>query len=125
LLYVFRAAESAGVCQVVLRSNATLGQIVNIFQRPDLEGRIAVLHLAGIEQSHHDPFARSARPLALAGRELGAYLAAQQGLHLVYLSGRSTHQLGATLMDTGVPAIMSVVPGEEAEDEWPSLWCAE
>ena len=125
MLHLFRAAERTGVCQVVLRTGTTLRQVVSVLQRQDLQGRIAILHLVGTGDDQRYLYARDRR-LERARKSLNAVLAAQQGLLLVNLSGRSTPLHAVDLLEAGVPAVMSVTGDQSGtDDEWPSLWFTE
>ena len=45
-------AQQAGLCDVEVRQNATVGDIFDLFQHPDLRNRIAVLHYGGHADSY-------------------------------------------------------------------------
>ena len=40
-------AEQAGLCEVVVRSNSTAGDLFEVFQDPKYRKRIAILHYGG------------------------------------------------------------------------------
>ncbi len=47
LRLALRRAERAGLCQLVERNNATLEDILDVFQDPEYRNRIAVFHYGG------------------------------------------------------------------------------
>ena len=44
---VLERAEQAGLCEAVIRSNSTAGDIFKVFQEPRYRNRVAVFHYAG------------------------------------------------------------------------------
>ena len=44
---VLQPAAQAGLCEVVVRSNSTAGDIFKVFQDPKYRNRIAILHYGG------------------------------------------------------------------------------
>src|ERR1051325_4102690 len=44
---VLEPAEQAGLCEVVMRSNSTAGDIFKVFQDPRYRNRVAILHYGG------------------------------------------------------------------------------
>jgi formylglycine-generating enzyme required for sulfatase activity len=114
---VFRAAKRAGQCELELLENATLTQILDIFQDSDLHGRIAIFHYAG----HADSYslllqeAKGEELLAHAGG-LAAFLAQQPGLQLAFLNGCSTEAQVADLHAAGIPAVVATTL--DVLDDW-------
>ena len=44
---VLEVAAQAGLCEVVVRSNSTAGDIFKVFQDPKYRNRVAILHYGG------------------------------------------------------------------------------
>src|SRR5262245_31064270 len=84
-------AAQAGLCELVLRPNATLADILDVFQDRRYRNRIAIFHYGGNANSYGLLLgaAKDQRVLAEAGG-LALFLGQQQGLQLVFLNGCST-----------------------------------
>lgn len=115
-----RHAKSAGSSEVVERPNATVDEVLDAFQDPDLNDRIAIFHFAGHANSDALQFLSSTGTpeLAHAGG-LGQYLLDQRGLQLVFLNGCLTQQQARNLARPESPLVIATskrVKDEVARD---------
>ena len=86
-------AQDEGLCRLVVRQNATLDDILDVFQHPDHRNRIAVFHYGGHATSYELLFeTEEGRPAAADADGLAAFLGQQTGLELVFLNGCSTQR---------------------------------
>ena len=81
-------ATEAGLCEVVVESNATVGSILNTFQKPRYRDRIAIFHYGG----HADGYQLLLESLegsnvVAHGEGLVSFFARQKGLKLIFLNG--------------------------------------
>ncbi len=103
-------AQEAGLCEVVVESNATLEVILNTFQKSRYQDRIGIFHFAG----HADGYQLLLESLESAqgsnevahGDGLVSFLSGQKGLSLIFLNGCSTYQQSKELVEAGVPAVI-------------------
>lgn len=100
-------AIAAGLCEVVIESNATISSIVATFQRARYRDRIAVFHYGG----HADGYQLLLETLdggndIAHGAGLVSFLSKQAGLRLIFLNGCSTLQQAKELVEAGVPAVI-------------------
>lgn len=105
---VLKSAEQHGLCEVVVRTNSTAGDIFEVFQDRKYRNRIAILHSGG-HANGYQLLLETARGHS-AGADAGglaAFLAQQQGLRLVFLNGCSTQQQSQGLLDANVSAVIS------------------
>jgi len=101
-------AEQRGLCELVVRPNATLEQILEVFQSPEYRDRIAVFHYGGhaseaglyLESDNAGAHEASAEGLAV-------FLGQQSGLELVFLNGCSTRGQTQGLLDANVSAVIA------------------
>lgn len=105
---VLESAEQAGLCEVVVRSNSTAGDIFKVFQNPKFRNRIAIFHYSGHANGYQllleSPEGKAA---AADAGGLAAFLAQQQGLQLVFLNGCSTQEQTQELHDANVSVVIS------------------
>lgn len=114
---VFRSAKRAGQCDFELLENATLTQILDTFQDPDLHDRIVVFHYAGHADSYSLLLQEAKGKDVLVNADgLAAFFAQQEGLRLVFLNGCSTEAQVAELHAAGVPAVIAAT--EDVLDDW-------
>ncbi len=107
---------TAGLCEVVVRQNATLGDIIKVFQHPAQRNRIAIFHYAGHANGYQLLLeAASGKPAAAHANGLAAFLAQQQGLELVFLNGCSTQPQVQALLDAGIASV--VATAQAIDDE--------
>ncbi|MEO8496167.1 MAG: CHAT domain-containing protein, partial [Planctomycetota bacterium] len=105
---VLESAEKAGLCEVLVRSNSTAGDIFKVFQDPKYRNRITILHYGG-HANGYELLLESATGEAAAADAggLAKFLGQQQGLQLVFLNGCSTQQQTQGLLDANVSAVIS------------------
>lgn len=102
------AAERAGLCEVILRQNVTIDEVVDIFQSAANRNRIAIFHYGGHANGYQLLLETTQGDAALADAGgLAAFLAQQTGLELVFLNGCSTAEQTQDLLDAGVSAVIS------------------
>lgn len=105
---VLEPAERAGLCEVVVRSNSSAGDIFKVFQDPRYRNRVGVFHYGGHANGYEllleSPEGKAA---AADAGGLAAFFAQQQGLRLVFLNGCSTQQQTQELHDANVPVVIS------------------
>ncbi len=100
-------AEDAELCEVVERANATIEDILDIFQDNRYKDRIAVFHYGG----HADGYQLLLEQLdgshsVAHGAGLVSFLAKQKGLKLIFFNGCSTQQQALELVQGGVPIVI-------------------
>ena len=101
-------AEEAGLCKLIVRSNATVGEILDLFQHSDYRNRIAVLHYGGHANSYQLLFeSQQGKPAAADAAGFAAFLGQQRGLELVFLNGCSTQPQVQALLEAGVSAVVA------------------
>jgi WD40 repeat protein len=102
------SAKSAGLCELVERANATIKDILEVFQYPEYRNRIAIFHYGGHANGYQllleSPEGKT--QLAHAGG-LAAFLGQQRGLQLVFLNGCSTQQQVQGLLQAQAPAVIA------------------
>jgi len=105
---VLEPAEKAGLCEVVVRTNCTAGDIFKVFQDPQYRNRIAIFHYGG-HANGYQLLLESASGQAVAANAGGfaAFLAQQQGMQLVFLNGCSTREQTQDLLDANIPSVIS------------------
>ena len=102
------SARLRGHCEYVERSNATLEEIIEVFQSQDYRDRIAVFHFGGHANSYQlmlESEQGDARAADAGG--LAAFLGQQRGLQLVFLNGCSTRQHTEALLAANVSAVIA------------------
>jgi hypothetical protein len=101
-------AVQAGLCEVVERANATLDEVLSVFQDPTYRDRIAVFHFGGHSRSGALLFESSqGAPTVAHAPGLACLLAKQRGLKLVFLNGCSSRGHVQDLLDAGVPRVIA------------------
>jgi hypothetical protein len=101
-------ARREGLCELVERSNATLDDILDVFQTPEYRNRIAVFHFGG-HANGYQLLLESAEgvPTAANAGGLAAFLGQQRGLQLVFLNGCSTQQQVSGLLEAQVAVVIA------------------
>jgi WD40 repeat protein len=105
---ILERAEDRGLCELVIKTNATLEQILEIFQSAEYRDRVAIFHYGGhasstglyLESSEGDAREASAEGLA-------EFLGQQDGLEVVFLNGCSTQSQARGLLDANVSAVIA------------------
>lgn len=101
-------ADSSNIlCEVVVRQNVTISDIVDVFQNKMYRGRIAIFHYGG----HADGYqllleGKDGENKAAHGAGLVSLLSKQDSLKLVFLNGCSTQKMAQDLVSRGVPAVI-------------------
>ncbi|MGB0524435.1 MAG: CHAT domain-containing protein, partial [Flammeovirgaceae bacterium] len=100
-------AVKAGLCEVVERANATIDQILNIFQDAYYKDRIGIFHYGGHANGYQLLLETMEGEHAAAHSEgLVSFLAKQQGLKAIFLNGCSSEQQALDLVAAGIPAVI-------------------
>ena len=99
-------AIEAGLCELVIRSNTRVGELIDVFQK--YRGRIAVFHFGG-HAGGFELFMEDAKgsPELAHADGLAEFLGKQEGLEFVFLNGCSTQPQVEGLMEAGVPAVIA------------------
>jgi WD40 repeat protein len=108
-------AKNAGLCDIVERANATIDDIMNVFQDEAYKDRIAIFHYGGHANSYKlllEDFAGG--PSSAYKEGLASFFALQTSLELIFLNACSTVQHALELTNAGVPAVIGTL--EEIED---------
>lgn len=101
-------AVEAGLCEIVERANATVDEVLDVFQDPDYRDRIALFHFGGHAGDAELLLESAAGEAAVAhAGGLARFLGEQRGLELVFLNGCSSRGQVQGLLDAGVPAIIA------------------
>ncbi|HKH47601.1 MAG TPA: tetratricopeptide repeat protein [Thermoanaerobaculia bacterium] len=102
------AAVEAGLCEVVERANATVDEVLDVFQDLQYRDRIAVFHFGG-HAGDAELLLESASGEATVAHAggLARFLGQQRGLELVFLNGCSSRGQVQGLLDAGVPAVIA------------------
>jgi WD40 repeat protein len=113
-------AVEAGLCEIVIEPDATIDEIIAVFQKPEYRDRISVFHFAGHAGSFHlcMETAEGKVEMAHAGG-LASFLGLQKNLQLVFLNGCSTQRQTDELLEARVGAVIAtsqVISDEVATD---------
>ncbi len=101
-------AVNAGVCEIVERANATLDDIIDVFQDQRFNGRIAVFHYGGHADSYKLLLEDSYGGPSTAYKEgLASFLGKRDSLQLVFLNSCSTQQHALELNRNGIPLVVA------------------
>jgi len=100
-------AEQADLCEVVDRSNTTVEEIFDIFQKQKYKDRIAIFHYGGHAGDYALLLETPAGEHAIAHSEgLDSFLAKQKGLQLIFINGCCSQKQAQDLIKAGVPAVI-------------------
>jgi hypothetical protein len=103
---ILEAAAKKELCELVVRPNATLGQIFDVFT--EYRDRVAILHYgghAGGDRLFLETVGTQGAVAHAAG--LAMFLGQRRNLQLVFLNGCSTRAQAAGLLDAGVGAVIA------------------
>jgi hypothetical protein len=101
-------AEQAKRCEVVVRSNASLDRILDIFQNDYYRDRITIFHYGGHANDYGLLLAQAKGQTSLATADgLATFLGQQQSPRLVFLNGCSTRPQVEGLLAARVPAVLA------------------
>jgi hypothetical protein len=100
-------AQEAGLCEVVERANATVENILNVFQDRKYRDRISIFHYGG-HANGYQLLLESAEGENVAAKSEGLvpFFARQKGLKMIFLNGCSSQQQALDLVEAGVPAVI-------------------
>ncbi|HNR07346.1 MAG TPA: AAA family ATPase [Saprospiraceae bacterium] len=100
-------AVSSGLCEVVERSSASVGDILDVFQDPVFASRISLFHYGGHANGFSLLLESEDGTKALAHKEgLVPFLSRQENLKLVFLNGCSSEGQAADLLKAGISAVI-------------------
>ncbi|SFF47641.1 nSTAND1 domain-containing NTPase [Thermoflexibacter ruber] len=100
-------AEDAGLCEVLERANATIENILDVFQDNRYKDRIAVFHYGGHADGYQLLLEQLDGSHSIAhGGGLVSFFAKQKGLKLIFFNGCSTQQQSQELVEAGVPIVI-------------------
>jgi hypothetical protein len=101
-------ASRSGLCEIVERSNATLQDILDVFQDPLYSNRIAIFHYGG-HSNGYQLLLESEKGLTTVAHAggLAAFLGQQTGLQLVFLNGCATQKQAQGLNDAGISMVIA------------------
>lgn len=117
------AAETRGHCELLLRQNATAGDILDVFQDVRYRNRVAIFHFGGHADGYRLLLETAAgQPAAADAGGLARFLAQQRGLALVFLNGCSTAGQVSDLLDAGVQAVIAT--DQAVEDSMATAFAA-
>jgi hypothetical protein len=101
-------AESAGLCELVIRQNATAADVLDVLQDARYRDRVAVFHFGGHADGYRLLLESAAGRIAAADASgLAAFLGRLRGLRLVFLNGCSTGAQARGLLESGVAAVVA------------------
>ncbi|MEM7374490.1 MAG: hypothetical protein AAF587_38210 [Bacteroidota bacterium] len=101
-------ARQAGAIEIVERANASLGDIIDVFQDPEYQGRIQGFHYGGHADSYQLLLESESGGVQIANSEgFSQFLANQQGLQFVFLNGCSTRDQAMDLRAAGIPTVIA------------------
>ncbi len=101
-------AERSGLCELVIRTSATVADILDVFQDPLMGNRISIFHYGG----HANGFSLLLESedgksnMATNKEGLVPYLARQENLKLVFLNGCSSKEQANDLLKAGISAVI-------------------
>lgn len=102
---VLDKAEQAGLCTVVEKSNVSITNILDVFQKN--KDRIAIFHYGGHADDYRLLLESAEGGKEAASREgLVSFLSKQTGLKLVFLNGCYTKKHALDLNKVGIPAVI-------------------
>jgi WD40 repeat protein len=119
---VLERASSAGLCEVVEHRNATLKDILDVFQDSDKRNRIAIFHYAGHANGYEllleseTKQAEASQLIAANAAGLASFLGQQTGIQLVFLNGCATQQQAQGLLDAQVASVIAT--SRSIDDKW-------
>ncbi len=104
---ILEQEEVARLCEVVIRSDCTIDEIIDVFQNKRYRGRIVLFHYSGhacpfhllleTEDGKHAPFFKAGSI---------DYFARQKSLRLIFLNACSTALQAEALIEAGIPAVI-------------------
>jgi hypothetical protein len=109
-------AVSTGLCEVVERTAATIGDIFDVFQDPRYRDRIAVFHYGGHAGGKQLLLETLEGGHGFSNSEgLVPFFARQKGLQLAFFNGCSSGPQAQEMIDAGIPLVVGTAT--EISDE--------
>ena len=110
-------ARRAGVVDIVERANASLTDIIDVFQDPEYAGRIAMFHYGGHAGSYQLMLEsdNGSHPTKANAEGLARFFSNQKELKFVFLNGCSTESQSARLLEAGISA--TITTSEDINDD--------
>jgi len=102
---ILQEAEDRGLCELVVRTNASLPVIDEVFRRHG--SRVAVFHFAGHADADRLLLESASGAKAAHAEGLAGYLGGQGGVKLVFLNGCSTRPQVAELLRKGIDVVLA------------------
>ena len=116
LRQIWDGVQRAGQCILVLRTEVTLDDILEVFADSRYRDRIKVFHFAGHADSVHMLMeAAAGKPLLADAQGFAEFLALQPGLQLVFLNACCTQEEAAALQKRGRVDVIATT--EDVDDE--------
>ncbi len=105
---VLEEASQAGLCELVVKTNATIKEIIRVFQRPVYKDRIAIFHFGGHAKSYALQLENPFRGKDLVyPKGFSSFLGAQNNLKVVFLNACVTADQAKMVRKEGIPAVIS------------------
>lgn len=109
-------ADKQGLCEIVERANASVEQVMDVFQDHRYRDRIAIFHFGGHADGYQLLLENHQMPPSLAhGAGLVAFLSEQKGLKVVFFNGCTTEKQAKELSEAGIPIVIGTL--NEISDE--------
>ncbi|NET37947.1 MAG: CHAT domain-containing protein, partial [Cyanothece sp. SIO1E1] len=103
-----RPLEKDGICELVVRTNATLQQIVDVFQDSVYRNRIAIFHYSGHADSYQLLLENiEGIPTLINSSGFNHFLGTSESLKLVFLNACSTVFQAKDLIQAGMPLVIA------------------
>ena len=99
-------AEDAGLCEIVVKTNTTVKELLDVFQ--EYRERIAIFHFAG--HAHPNTLyleSEEGAPSLVDATTLSHFLSNQPGIRLVFLNGCSTEKQVEHLLENGIEVVIA------------------
>ena len=111
-----REAMQNGLCEVVIKTDVRVNDILDTFQDQTYSGRIRIFHFSGHADGYQLLLESIRGDQSMAhGEGLVSYLKRRKELQLIFLNGCSTRQMAQELVEQGVPAVIGT--SESIADE--------
>ncbi|MBX2818134.1 MAG: SUMF1/EgtB/PvdO family nonheme iron enzyme [Rhodothermaceae bacterium] len=114
-------AEDAGLCEIVVKTNTTVKELLDVFQ--EYRERVAIFHFAG--HAHPETLyleSREGNPSLVNAATLSHFLSSQPGIRLVFLNGCSTEKQVEHLLENGIEVVIAT--SQDIVDETASQFAA-
>jgi len=102
------SAQDAGLCEVVERSNATIEDILDVFESRNFRNRIAIFHYGGHADGYQLLLENADGSQSRAyGEGLTSYFRKRNNLKIIFLNGCSTEQQAIDLINQGISCVVA------------------